>query len=190
MILLLCGYRGCGKDTFANYISDRYHYTHKKISKPLKDGLKSIFDFNDEQIEGKLKDVIDTRWGITPRDAMIYLGTDVFQYHIQRNLTNIGRNFWIKQLEHKITKENDSLIVISDLRFWHELQYLKDVNKHEIKVIKIYNPDLYIFQKNADKSETEHLEFKYDFIVKNENTEEYFRNIDNVMNIIENANSN
>lgn len=182
MIILLCGYKGCGKDTFANYISSKYNFSHRKISQPLKDGLKHIFGFTNDQIEGQLKDVVDERYSMTPREAMIYLGTDIFQFNIQNKIKNIDRNFWVKQLVERIASSGDEHVVVSDLRFWHELNYFKLANRCEdIKVVKIYKPTLLIFQKDADQSEVEHLDFKYDCIIENTDNDQYFTNIDNLM---------
>jgi hypothetical protein len=182
MIILLCGYKGSGKDTCANYICKKYKFVHHKISLPLKEGLQKIFDFSDEQIEGSLKDEVDPNWLITPREAMVYLGTEIFQYHIQNKLPNIGRNFWIQQLERKLVDNKNSHIIISDLRFWHELTYLKQhVHKDDIIVVKIYNPNIQIYQKDADQSETEHLNFPIDYIIENTADENYFTNIDLVL---------
>jgi hypothetical protein len=182
MIVLLCGYKGCGKDTFANYLSMKYNFAHKKISQPLKEGLKHIFGFTDDQIEGPLKDVVDERYSMTPRGAMIYLGTDIFQFNIQNKIKNIDRNFWVKQLVERIASSGDENVVVSDLRFWHELNYLKSTNRHDdIVVVKIVNPSLQIFQKDADQSEVEHLDFRHDFIIQNTDDDEYYTNIDNLM---------
>jgi hypothetical protein len=185
MIILLCGYKGSGKDTCANYVCEKYKFVHHKISLPLKEGLQKIFNFSDEQIEGLLKDEVDSNWSITPREAMIYLGTDIFQYHIQNKLPNIGRNFWIKQLERKLVQYENSHVIISDLRFLHELTYLKEhIHKDDIITIKIYNPNIQIFQKDADQSEIEHLNFPYDYIIENTEDENYFSNIDFVLSTL------
>ena len=184
-IVLLCGYKGSGKDTFAKHLETQYNYKHMKISQPLKDSLKLLFNFNDEQIEGHLKDVVDERWSITPRDAMIYIGTDIFQYKIQEIIPNIKRSFWINMLCNKIEDniEKNENIVVSDLRFQHELSHIQDLKcKYptiNISVVKIVRPSLQIYyDKLKHESETEHLKFKFDKIIENNDViEDYHKNI-------------
>ena len=187
-ILLLCGYKGSGKDIFAKYMESRYTHTHMKVSQPLKESLKILFDFTEEQIEGNQKDVIDQRWNITPRDALIYVGTNVFQYNIQELLPNIKRSFWINilydKIEEKIKRDDSEDIVVSDLRFQHELIRIQDLKcKYPhitISIIKIVRPSLKIYyNETKHESETEHLRFKFDkIIVNNDVIEDYHKDID------------
>ena len=67
-LIFLSGYNRCGKDTLANHLSTQYGFTHMKISQPLKDSLKVLFNLTDDQLENDSKDEIDTQWGVTPRD--------------------------------------------------------------------------------------------------------------------------
>lgn len=187
-ILMLCGYKRCGKDTFANHLVDNYGYTHLKISKTLKDTLKTLFQFSDDQLETDLKDIVDRRWNITPRKAMVFVGTDLFQHKIQELLPNIGKNFWIKSTKEIIVdlylKNKDCNIVISDLRFIHELDYINDI-KFEykditIEIVKIIRPNLQImYDKDLYESETQHLSFHFDKIITND--DHYIDNINHFM---------
>jgi len=185
---MLCGYKRCGKDTFANHLVDNYGYTHLKISKTLKDTLKTLFQFSDDQLETDLKDIVDRRWNITPRKAMVFVGTDLFQHKIQELLPNIGKNFWIKSTKEIIVdlylKNKDCNIVISDLRFIHELDYINDI-KFEykditIEIVKIIRPNLQImYDKDLYESETQHLSFHFDKIITND--DHYIDNINHFM---------
>ena len=188
MIILLCGYKGCGKDTMASYIENTYGFCHMKISKPLKQALKVLFEFSDEQIEGNLKDIIDDRWGITPRMAMIYIGTNVFQHSIQEFLPNTSRNFWVKRLVDEIKNHNvkSQNIVISDLRFIHEYEYIKDSFPDDpIYILKIVRPDLKLYDSNdIDNSESEHLKLRFSFILTNETKDNFYKMFDDIYNEI------
>ena len=148
MLVLLCGYKRCGKDTVASYLSQNYNFNHLKISYLLKKTLKILFNFTDDQLEGDLKESLDKNWKITPRDAMKFIGTDIFQFNIQKLIPEIGRNFWIKGLCEKINndfKDNNNKIVISDLRFIHELDYIyNNIPTHDIIIIKIMRDGLII----------------------------------------------
>lgn len=187
-VIMLCGYKRCGKDTFANHLVNKYGYTHLKISKTLKDTLKTLFQFSDEQLETDLKDKIDPRWNITPRKAMVFVGTDMFQFKIQGLLPNIGKNFWIRSTKETIidlyNKNKNIDIVISDLRFQHELDCINDIRFDlrdiNIDIVKIIRPNLDIlYDKDLYDSESQHLSFRFDKIIIND--DDYFDNIDNFM---------
>jgi hypothetical protein len=186
MLILLCGYKRCGKDTVASYLSNKYDFNHLKISYLLKKTLKQLFNFSDEQLEGDSKEKLDNRWNVTPRDVMKFVGTDMFQFNIQRLIPEIGRNFWIKGLCEKINKdfkENKHNIVVSDLRFIHELDYIaKNIPTHKIIIVKIIREGLMIQENVTDISENEHLKFKFDHIILNNNDIDCFQStIDTLM---------
>jgi hypothetical protein len=128
-VIAICGLKRSGKDTIADYLCEEHGYEKIKIAAPLKDALKVMFGFSDEQIEGDSKDVIDIKWGITPRKVMQFFGTEVMQYQIQDLLPNVGRTFWIKSLmEQHISKFPHKKYVIPDLRFKHEYTLLNNAN--------------------------------------------------------------
>lgn len=190
MLILLCGYKRCGKDTVATYLSNKYNFCHLKISFLLKKTLKLLFNFSDEQLEGDLKEKIDNQWKITPRDAMKFVGTDIFQFNIQKLIPEIRRNFWINGLCEKINtdyKDNKNNLVISDLRFLHELDYIySNVPTHDIIIVKILREGLIIQENVTDVSENEHLNFKFNHIIVNDNDIDSFKST--IDSLIENIN--
>lgn len=181
-ITLLCGFKRAGKDTVAEVLQKQFDYTHYKISTPLKETLKILFNFSDKQLEGDEKDMIDPRINKTPRDVMKYVGTNMFQHHIQEFIPYIGRSFWVdallKQIESKHImntrdKQNVENIVISDLRFTHEhnaFMYFteKYPDKVKVNIVKIIRNDVPRYY-NIDKHESEidHLNFKYHYVIQN-----------------------
>ena len=96
-IIALCGYKGSGKDTAAEYLVTKYKYNHYKISEKLKEVIKLLFNLDDNDLE-KNKDEINDKWGIEPRKIMQFIGTDMFQYKLQELFPNIEKTFWIKSL--------------------------------------------------------------------------------------------
>lgn len=177
-IVFLCGYSRCGKDTLANHLASNHGYIHLKISRPLKDAIKILFNLTEDQVESDLKDSVDTQWNVTPRDIMKFVGTDMFQYKIKDLFPNQGRNFWIDLLLNKITTDylnKDANIVVSDLRFMHEYIAIQEfMDKHNdgnvvVKIVKIAHIGATrIYQQDKHNSETEHLSFQYDVILENE----------------------
>jgi hypothetical protein len=177
MIILLCGYKGSGKDTCAEYIHTKYEYKHFKISKYLKEMLRYAFKFDDEQLNGNSKDTIDPLWQITPRDAMKFIGTTVFQFSIQKLIPNIERDFWVSLMKKDICDcraLSDEPIVISDLRFIHELDYIRRAFPDEhIRVVKILRSSISLQTLVTDITEEEHTKMIFNNIIPNNGTVEY-----------------
>lgn len=139
-IIAICGLKRSGKDTIADILCNHFEYKKIKIATPLKDALKTLFNFTDEQVEGNEKDIIDPVWGVEPRRVMQFIGTEVMQYHIQELLPNMGRTFWIKRLiEEHIHKGTNERLVIPDLRFKHEYDLL---SQHNTLFWRVDRPDI------------------------------------------------
>lgn len=165
MIVAICGAKRCGKDTVASFLQNRMGpCRHLKISQPLKDICEIMFGWSSKQLEEDEKDHVDEKWGISPRDAMKFIGTEMMQYKIQELLPEIGRNFWIKQLVNRINVDEN--IIISDLRFVHEYLMIKEhfPNALIIKVVK--NMDA----TDIHSSEVEWKDIVEDVIIDNNGT--------------------
>lgn len=106
------GYRArSGKDTTANYLVREYGFKRIGFADSLKEACRHIFGFTDEQLFGKLKEVIDPYWGFTPRYAMQKVGTECMR-------DNFDKEIWIKSVEKKILDGENW--VITDVRFPNE----------------------------------------------------------------------
>ena len=182
-IIAICGYKRSGKDTIAEYLTKNYNYNHYKITDKLRKVVQLLFNLNDNDYE-KNKEINDTRWNTTPRKIMQFIGTEVFQYKIQELIPNISRNFWIKSLLSDELLDNinnnNHKIVISDLRFIHEYENLKQLNI-PLAVIKVTNNKI----KNIDNhiSETEHLKIPIDYEIENNDTlQQLYDNINKIFN--------
>ena len=109
MLIGICGRKRCGKDTIADYLVKNYNFVKYNFGDQVKLICKLMFDFSDEQINGDLKDVVDPRWNIKPRDTFQVFGTDFAQY-LPEKLPNIEkkippRGFWIERFKKWYTTE-------------------------------------------------------------------------------------
>jgi hypothetical protein len=135
-IVAVCGLKRSGKDTIAEYLERSMGFLNVKIAGPLKQAVAHTFAFTKDQVEGDMKDDVDPRWGISPRTAMQWFGTDIMQYKAQDIMPGMGRLFWTKHLVTKIhSYPMDQRIVISDLRFKHELDAMRE--SFSVFVIKV-----------------------------------------------------
>ena len=143
MIVAVCGLKRSGKDVVARHISETYGYTHVKIAQPLKDVVKLAFGLSDHELESDAKDVVHPVWGVPPRTLLDYIGTHVFQHDIGRVVPVLNdRCFWINRVLSSTQQHrpfsND--VVISDLRFVHELNALRafcEKNRVRLNVIRV-----------------------------------------------------
>jgi hypothetical protein len=141
-IVALTGRKRNGKDTIAEHLIKEYGYRQLAYAEPIKQICKILFDFSDEQCYGNLKEVVDERWGVTPRHCFEYIGTEMFRKQMGPLLPNIGENFWVVSLHNKIKKliKSDPTvkIVISDVRFENELvEICKMAQELEVSTVSI-----------------------------------------------------
>jgi hypothetical protein len=138
-IIAICGPCGHGKDTIGEYLSKTHGYKVMKFAGKLKEACASIFGLSNEQLEGKYKEVIDDRYGVTPRFIMQQMGTEMFRITIGKIIPKIGNNLWTMRLEESILESKNTNIVLTDLRFANEYEMVKKMSG---KIIRVYNPRL------------------------------------------------
>lgn len=164
MIIGLTGKKRSGKDTAASVFVDN-GFIKYRFADPLKDACRSIFLWYDEHIEGDLKEVIDSRWGISPRQAMQYLGTEVgreaLPNHFPTFKSVIGSGIWIRRFKYWYEKDPTRKVIIPDVRFLNEAKTIKDLGG---KIIKIVRPsetkkDNHISEKEIDLIVSDYLVF-------------------------------
>ena len=130
MIIGICGLIGSGKDTVANYLVDQHQYKRESFAGALKDAVASVFGWDRQLLEGatpearEWREQVDTCWAerlnmpeLTPRWVLQYWGTEVCRKSFHNDI-------WIASLEHRLLQQ-DSDIVISDVRFPNEVEVIK-----------------------------------------------------------------
>jgi hypothetical protein len=178
-IIAICGAKRSGKDVLASHIVNKYGYTRLSFAEPLKHIVKLLFDFNDQQvglIEGSNdeKDTLDERWGISPRKALQFVGTEILQNKIQELLPNVKRDYFANILLSKI--EYNKTYVISDLRFIHEYDKIKHL---DIQIIKVIRPSIITDEQHL--SENEYMYIPVDKEIVNDGTfEDYINRFENL----------
>lgn len=169
MVLIgIIGKKYSGKDTVADYLVTKHNFTKMAFADPVKKITKELFNFNDEQLYGNLKETVDERWGISPREAFQKIGTEFGQFGIHSyfpSMEKFGRNLWVERLfaEYNLNTKDT---VISDVRFKHEIDRIKKENGIIIKIIRDSNyidnhiseneideEDCKIFYNNGTKNE-------------------------------------
>lgn len=186
LIIGVCGVKKSGKDTAADmFIKEDDTFINLKISESLKNVCKQLFHFDESQVNSDKKDILDERYGTTPRKILQFFGTDIMQYEIQKVIKNCGKDFWIKDFLYK-HRDEEKNIIISDLRFMHEYKILKEMYKDKFIVITIIR---HTGSKDDHISEKEWLEIPCNYFISNndsldkleENVKTIYNNIVNLL---------
>lgn len=202
-IIAICGAKRSGKDVLAKHLVSKYNYERVAFADPLKVAVKGLFNFDDDQVgigedmgTGR-KDIVDEKWGITPRTALQFFGTEIMQEKIQEILPNIKKNFFANTLKNYIkSRLNDNegqKFVISDLRFIHEFEMLytiSKIQKEDIVIIRVIRPYSSISNSDTKENESSHISeleytrIPYDIIlINNGSIDNYIDKFDKIISI-------
>ncbi len=161
------GNAGVGKTTASNYLINTYQYKRESFAGALKQCVKVMFDFSDNQVYGDatVKETIDPRWNISPRQALQLVGDffrDIKTYCPQLDLSVPGvqtnNNIHVKLLHLRLmklyqdsqTKKFDQKmvpkvntpqrhvhsLVIDDIRYPDEVDYIKTIPGTFVRIVR------------------------------------------------------
>ena len=186
-IIAICGSKRSGKDVLAKYIVATRGFKKLSFAEPLKKAVRELFNFNDIQVGideenavGDEKEIIDERWGISPRKALQFFGTEIMQHAINELIPNTNKGFLADILLSRISGNSCDSYVISDMRFLHEYNKLKSLTKvrkaGSLIVVKISRPAVNISEvaggtggvRDAHISENEYIDIPYDVEILND----------------------
>lgn len=135
-VIGITGRKYAGKDTVANYLCGEHGFVKLSFAAPLKETCKQLFGLTDDQVNGNSKEVIDKRWNVSPRRIMQFVGTELYRNHMGELFPGMGRDFWIEHMKYTIgelQKTNSHVkVVISDVRFQNEIDFIHDSFNGEI----------------------------------------------------------
>lgn len=142
---------GGGKTTAAQHVVSNHHGVRISFAKPLKELAKLLWDFSEDQVNGpiELKEKIDSRYGFSPRDALIRLGDGARK--------TLGNNVWINACFNKIIElhskfeanerinriihEAQPIYVIDDVRYPNEVEAIRTDPRFNGYVVKLVYAD-------------------------------------------------
>jgi hypothetical protein len=133
VVVMLLGRAGSGKTSAGKYIQDKYGATVVRFAEPLKNLARELWGFSHEQVWGsfEIKEQVDPRVGISPREALQRLGEGCRKY--------VNAGVWIEACFNQIRKkiaEGVELFVIDDTRYVNECcTRFMDMDIHVVKLI-------------------------------------------------------
>lgn len=160
MIIGITGHARHGKDSTADIIVKHFGYKKHALADVMKEACRVIFGWTDAHLHGDLKDVIDEKYGVSPRHALRSLGTEWGQYELSKYDSfkeKTGRKLWVNSLLNRCHGDT----VISDVRFPHEAEAIRERGGFIIRVVRNYEVDL------SHESECAIDEINPDFIIHN-----------------------
>lgn len=182
IIVGFIGPSGSGKDTAADYLVKNSGFKKMSFADPLKRMVKECFLLTDEQCYGKDKETVDERWGCSPREMFQVLGTEFGQYMLPELLPSLKekmnpRCFWVKHLLESLKKEKTHCIVIADVRFKHEIEFLLKENAY---LFRINRPNLKETRSHQSEEEWKDIDNDKIFTLVNDGSrEDLYKKLDN-----------
>jgi hypothetical protein len=156
IIIGLVGKSGAGKTTVAALLK-LYDFTEVAYADTLKKTVQELFFLTDAQVHGSLKDVTDEDLGVTPRELLQTVGTDLFRDALHEHLPQLKlgsdgpKTMWMWHLEKKIRALSPPRrVVVSDIRFRDELDSIRAMGG---LIVQIIRPDLESAQRSIHSSE-------------------------------------
>jgi dephospho-CoA kinase len=159
LLIGVSGRKGSGKDTIGDYLVKNYGFVRVAFADALKKACKHIFGLTNKQLyDDKSKEIVDEYWGHSPREILQKVGTELFRVHLPELCEFIDEGIWIRSVDRKIKnlqKLGHTRIVITDVRFDNELDYVKNMGGYIWKVsrssiLKLNDDDTHASEKLID----------------------------------------
>ena len=157
----ICGLIGHGKDTAAGFLIEE-GFERISFAGVLKDACANIFSWDRILLEGNTsesrewRETVDEWWAnrldipnFTPRYALQYIGTNVFRKHFHPDI-------WVAACERQVAM-TDNNVVISDCRFFNELNIIKKLGGTTVVVWRDDPPEWWGTAVLANTSKQAHL---------------------------------
>ena len=121
---------GSGKTTASELLTKVHGYKRYAFADPLKSVCKHLYLLSQEQLYGDQKEVVDPRWGMSPRQILQRVGTDIVRQHI-------GIDHWVKLFREWFKSlGGDTRVVIDDVRFKEEADVVRELGGVVISIVR------------------------------------------------------
>ena len=173
MIIGFAGKKRSGKDTIANYLVKNHGFKRFAFGDAVKEVSRHLFGLNDAQLYGENKEEIVEELGISPREIFQKLGTEFGRNYLNELFPTLRVSrgtIWTYHFEKFIRDNQNTNIVISDVRF-----------ENEMEVIRKCGGKIYFIESDYAEQGDSHVseeitsnKYEYDGIINNKGTLEQF----------------
>lgn len=130
IVVGLVGTKGVGKDTAARILVEKHAFQARKFAQPIKAACAILFQVPESHFEGPEKEAVVPRHGLSPRQMMQLVGTDMFR-------TIVHRDFWVRHFEDWVAEqEPDAKIVVTDVRFANEVDAIRRLGGTVVRIVR------------------------------------------------------
>jgi len=149
----IAGPMGSGKSTVSSFLVTE-GFVELAFADPIKQACKTIWHLDDQQLWGAKKDIVDPRLGIAPRTLFQIFGTDLIRECLPKLVPDylVQDQTWVWSLGQTLQSHSDRDVVVSDVRFRNEVEWLKAKGG---QIWWIERPDLTdsIFRKHKSEND-------------------------------------
>lgn len=174
MLIGFAGAKGSGKTTAGNYLQNK-GFVLVSFAEPLKKITAELTGIDIEILNGETaktrtqREIIrDQIWGMTGREALQCIGTEVFRNHFDKDI-------WIKLAKRKVMNllARGKKVCVTDVRFLNEFDMIKMLKGRVVLITRngTQNNDNHI-------SEIEYLKFPVEHKIINDHIEDFYKSID------------
>lgn len=174
MITGLSGFKGSGKSVVAGYLEREHGFVRvnfkdalvEHMKEDLPDTLKAL-----ALIHSMTIDELFVNKPIGMRELMQNYGTDIIR-------KRLGEDYWVNEYTKTIGLMPGKNIVTDDVRFQNEFDKVNDIGG---VCLLIKRTD--ITTGGTHKSETEHLDFNFDFVIEAEpgGHQDVYRQVESIL---------
>lgn len=138
MIVGVTGRKRSGKDSFARHLINEHKFVRYQMAGPLKDAVAVLFGWDRDILDdGPEKEEVDPRYGISPRQAMQFMGAE-FNKLLSEWCPEYGKTTGIelyrKRLEQFVEEHPTLNIVVPDIRMPYEVQAIRNLGGIMVRV--------------------------------------------------------
>jgi hypothetical protein len=146
--IALLGKSRVGKDTAAAILSSTLGFPIVRLSSPIKDACHVLFDIPREHLDSAMKEVVDPRYGKTPRDLMVWMTAAV--------RAQLPVDFFFQRLLSRCPKEAPGIIV-PDVRYGPDLDLFRSRKALVLKISRVGAPVVHSHEDHIDALECDAL---------------------------------
>lgn len=131
-VIGITGYKYSGKDTIADYLCKNYGFTKLAFAGILKVLCQMLFGLSYEQLHGNQKETpIEKWWGLSAREILQYVGTEIVRNHMSELHQDIQQNFWIICVMNIIKSNNELPQITNKNPIMNVISLLFNINEND-----------------------------------------------------------